>query len=65
MDDLNRLHKLNDYDGIKLRVFQIYKELADMEEMVRDASKVAHQYFEDAEKREKAVSDVREAAFRG
>jgi hypothetical protein len=65
LDDLTRLHKLNDFDGIKLRVMQIYRERSEMEELVRDAFKVAESYLEDAEKRERYMQEVREAVRRG
>jgi DNA repair exonuclease SbcCD ATPase subunit len=65
LDDLTRLHKLNDFDGIKLRVMQIYRERTDLEDLTRDSCKLAEWYLQEAEKREMAVSEAREAARKG
>ena len=65
LDDLTRLHKLNDFDGIKLRVLQIYRERTDLEDLARDSCKLAKWYLQEAEKRERGVSEAWEAARRG
>ena len=34
--DINRLIKLNDFEGLKLRVLQIYKEKSAQEEVIKE-----------------------------
>jgi len=44
---------------------QIYRERADLEDLVRDAFKVAESYLGDAEKRDRVIQEFREAVRRG
>ena len=44
---------------------QIYRERTDLEDLTRDSCKLAEWYLQEAEKREMAVSEAREAARKG
>ena len=35
LQDINRLIKLNDFDGLKLRIVQIYKEKGEQEKLLK------------------------------
>ena len=46
MQDLNRLIKLQDFEGLKLRVMQIYKEREEQERIIEEQQEIMVQFKE-------------------
>ena len=64
MDDLSRLIKLGDGDGIKLRVMQIYRERSESERRCEEIEYKVIANMKDAiEARDKAISDMHTMAL--
>jgi hypothetical protein len=62
LDDLTRLHKLNDFEGIKLRVMQIFRERLDLETLFEESFRTSDSFRQEAERRERVCVETREAA---
>jgi hypothetical protein len=64
LDDLSRLIKLGDGDGIKLRVMQIYRERVEIERICEEIEYKVIANMKDAiEARDKAISDIHTMAL--
>jgi hypothetical protein len=64
LDDLSRLIKLGDGDGIKLRVMQIYRERSEIERICEEIEYKVIANMKDAiEARDKAISDMHTMAL--
>jgi hypothetical protein len=64
LDDLARLLKLGDADGIKLRVMQIYREREDLERVCEEIEyKVVAALKDGIEARDKAIGEMHIAAM--
>ena len=64
LDDLSRLIKLGDGDGIKLRVMQIYRERGEIERICEEIEYKVIASMKDAiEARDKAISDIHSMAL--
>ena len=57
MSDLTRLIKLNDLEGVKLRVLQIYKEKAEQDKLIEQIETQTHTMGEELERREQLISE--------
>jgi hypothetical protein len=62
LDDLTRLHKLNDFDGIKLRVLQLFRERSDLETLFSDSLRTLDSFRLEADRRERLCLETRDAA---
>jgi hypothetical protein len=64
MEDLARLIKLGDGDGIKLRVMQIYRERGEIERIFEEIEYKVIANMKDAiEARDKAIQDIHSMAL--
>ncbi len=64
LDDLTRLIKLGDSDGIKLRVMQIYRERDEIERVCEEIEyKVVAVMKDSIDGRDKAITDMHSAAL--
>ena len=64
MEDLARLIKLGDGDGIKLRVMQIYRERGEIEKICEEIEYKVIANMKDAiEARDKAIQDIHSIAL--
>lgn len=64
LDDLSRLIKLGDGDGIKLRVMQIYRERGEIERICEEIEYKVIANMKDAiEARDKAITDIHSMAL--
>jgi len=58
--DINRLIKLNDFEGVKMRVTQIYKEKADQDNLMEEMDKQAQFMSEELEQKEQLISEYQQ-----
>jgi hypothetical protein len=57
LNDINRLIRLNDYEGVKLRVLSIYKEKGEQENLLKEIDNDLDNLREELDKKDQLINE--------